>query len=331
MPRTRLRHGTLPVVMLVVVILWALAAVLMLTTTLINAYQIDNRVGVINNVLRPIDKDLDAVVLSNTTAELARQISRAADPLTSQLKVVDESVQAIDGSGKSILKNAQKINAAAKSVNSKVKSINSSVKSINSTANSINSNVRSIGSSLSSVGGKVSTINASARGIDASFGGTLSNVQSIDDSVSRANSQILTVLPTVRGIKGDTGTIRMLVPRITYNARAIEGNPLLLSNLQVLGLLGVVPSLPGNEPAARPNAGATDNIAQSQTATTQPAPQSSGGDSVIGGVIGGVGGLLNPAPVEEGSAPPREPSAPPAEAPVVSGTGGLLGSLLGGG
>ena len=45
-----LRPGLLPVIMLVVVIAWALFAVLMLTGTLISAQQIEDRVTVINAV-----------------------------------------------------------------------------------------------------------------------------------------------------------------------------------------------------------------------------------------------------------------------------------------
>jgi hypothetical protein len=319
-----LRHGTLPVVMLVVVILWALGAVLMLTTTLITAQEIQNRVGVINRTLHPIDKNLDAVALSTTTAGIAKEISKAADPLTGQLKIVDNAGWSIDRSAKSIMKNAGSINGKAKSINSKVKTINGSVLAINSTANSINSNVRSIGARLSSVGGNVSTINASARGIFGSFTGTLNRVYSIDKSVARANGQILQVISTVRGIKTNTGTIRALVPSIITNARAIEGNPLLLRNLGLLNLLGIVPA-PATPPVA---AQAKAQVpAAEQAAAVQPASQSPI-ESVVGGLVGG---LLGPPPAEE-SQPPSEqapPAAPPVE-DVEDGAGGLIGSLLAG-
>ncbi|HEV2769771.1 MAG TPA: hypothetical protein VGV40_06250, partial [Solirubrobacteraceae bacterium] len=51
----------LPGIVLVVVIVWALAAVLMLTTTLINAREIDDTIPLITNQTSPIDKDTDDI------------------------------------------------------------------------------------------------------------------------------------------------------------------------------------------------------------------------------------------------------------------------------
>ena len=87
----------LPGLMLVIVIFWALAAVLMLTGTLINAREIEDTVEVINGEVSStdgIDKDLDSVKELEQTRRTVASIRDAADPLTGQ---ADQIITAADG------------------------------------------------------------------------------------------------------------------------------------------------------------------------------------------------------------------------------------------
>src|SRR2546427_1792639 len=86
---------------LVGVVAWALGAVLMLTSTLVSAQQIDNRVHRITTIVTPIDHNLDSVNLTIETNRIAQEILTAAKPLPGQLDQVlatkiPESAASID-------------------------------------------------------------------------------------------------------------------------------------------------------------------------------------------------------------------------------------------
>jgi len=156
----------LPGLMLVIVIFWALAAVLMLTGTLINAREIEDTVEVINGEVSStdgIDKDLDSVKELEQTRRTVASIRDAADPLTGQADQIIAAATAINRSARSILSTAGSINSTAKSINSTVLSINASVNSIGASVVQINQRVNSIGASVTS-------INSLARSIDAAVG-----------------------------------------------------------------------------------------------------------------------------------------------------------------
>ncbi len=180
MPTRRPSLGTaplLPGILLVIIIFWALAAVLMLTGTLINAREIKDTVDVINSEVQPIDRDLDSVKLAGETVKISGRIDRAAKPLSGQLTQVNSAAQDINDSAKAILvtagsinRTAKEINGTATAINGTVTSINGNVVSINGTVNSIGANVSSIGSRVSSIGGSVGSINSRARTIRAGVG-----------------------------------------------------------------------------------------------------------------------------------------------------------------
>lgn len=203
------RPGVLPSLMLVIIILWALLAVLFLTSTLVSAGRIDNRVGVINDEVGPIDNDLDSVALAKTTGEISGGIDQAAAPLTGQLTETTNSVRSIDGSAKDILASAE--------------TINGTVKEINSTVLPINDNVNSIGAALTSVEGNVLAINESVNGINGSFTGVIDMVVSIDDRVAGINQRANVVTAQSQGIAANlTRLDEELVPDINFNAAAIR-------------------------------------------------------------------------------------------------------------
>ena len=158
--------ASLPGIVLVVVIVWALAAVLMLTGTLVNAREIENTLPLINAQVLPIDEDLDNVELAEETARLTERIRIAAAPLSDQADRIIVEARKIDRNAASILVTARSINGTAETINGNVLAINdtvgainSNVVSINGTVNSIGGNVQSINSRVSSVGADVATIN----------------------------------------------------------------------------------------------------------------------------------------------------------------------------
>ncbi|MDQ3587025.1 MAG: hypothetical protein M3375_01545 [Actinomycetota bacterium] len=229
----------LPGILLVVIIAWALAAVMMLTGTLTNAREIDKTLPLINSQVNPIDKDLDSVRLAARTGRLTTRIDRAAKPLSAQadriLSVaasIDGRVAGILGTAVSINETARSINGTVRSINSKVSAIHDSVISINNTVDSIHGNVLTINGTVSSIEGKVSTIGARVRAVfrsvgpvgatDRSIKGSVSRIlrtfrrlepetRSIDRGVAAINRRADRGVEGVRGLKSDFGPIRVLV------------------------------------------------------------------------------------------------------------------------
>ncbi len=207
----------LPGLMLVIIIFWALAAVLMLTGTLINAREIKETVDVINTQVGPIDRDLDNVKLAGETGRLTDRIRERADPLSGQLTKVLASARRINTSVQSILDTAGAINTTAKTINGTVVSINGRVTTIGGTVVSIHGTVDSIGGKVSSIGSvvrsilsKTGTVNASGNEINAqvdrilgSVSGINGKVVSIDRGVAAINQRASRAITGARGIKGD--------------------------------------------------------------------------------------------------------------------------------
>jgi methyl-accepting chemotaxis protein len=230
----------LPGLMLVIVIFWALAAVLMLTGTLINAREIEDTVEVINGEVSStdgIDKDLDSVKELEQTRRTVASIRDAADPLTGQADQIIAAAGSINRSARSILSTAGSINTTAKSINSTVLSINASVNSIGASVVQINQRVNSIGASVTS-------INSLARSIDAAVGpegatdstsinasvtrilrelrGTNAEVVTIDRGAAAINRRADRAINLARGIKSDFAGTRAGVDKIDAHANSID-------------------------------------------------------------------------------------------------------------
>ena len=205
----------LPGLVLVILIFWALAAVLMLTGTLINAREIDDTVDVINTQVSPIDEELNNVKVLEETTRSTTKILAAAEPLSGQADQIIGAAGRIDKNAKSILGTAGSINKTAKSINGTAKSINGTVKSINGTVNSIGSTVVSINGTVNSIGSRVSSINGLAGSILTSVGpSNATDATSIKASVGR-------ILGSLRDIDRDTKSIDPGVAAI--NLRASKG------------------------------------------------------------------------------------------------------------
>lgn len=105
---------------LVIVVGWALFAVVMLTGTTVAANQIDRRVDRIVNEVTAIDRDLDAVATTQSVNERASAILAAATPLTGELDDVITATAGIDDSAASIEDTVGSIRATAGGINERV-------------------------------------------------------------------------------------------------------------------------------------------------------------------------------------------------------------------
>jgi methyl-accepting chemotaxis protein len=236
----------LPGLVLVIVIFWALAAVLMLTGTLINAREIEDDVQIINNEVGPIDEDLNNVKLAAETNRIATRIKEAAVPLSPKLTEVISAARSIDKSAKEILSTAGAINETAGSINGTVRSINGSVTSINNKVVSIHGTVNSIGGSVDQIHGRVRSIfghvvnifstvgptNATDRSIRGNVRRILRTfvllnprVNSIDRGVAAINGRADRAAGLVAGLKGDFGPVNGQVVEINKHANSIDCSP----------------------------------------------------------------------------------------------------------
>jgi len=184
-------RGMAPVV-LVVLIAFALLAVLFLTGTLLAARSIDRSVNTaktgINPVVGEIGKDAKFIKEAKTIAETSGKILTAAKPLSKQLDAIEQTARTgIDPKLKSVLGQVGDINEVAGSINTNVLQIGSSVGAIQSSATSIGGNVGSINTSARSILRRARSINGSADLILSDGSAILSRVQSIDIRVADIN------------------------------------------------------------------------------------------------------------------------------------------------
>ena len=215
----------LPLIVLVVVIFWALAAVLMLTGTLVNAREIKDTVPVINKQVTPIDKDVDNVKLAQKTIQITKRIDTVAKPLTGQADRILTEAASIDGRVGSIL-------GTAVSINETVKSINANARSINGKVSAINSSVVSINDTVESIEGRALTINRTVTTID-------DRVASITAGVGSIGRRVGPVGATDRSIKGSVGRIFGNFRRLEPETRSIDNGVAAINRRASRGINGV--------------------------------------------------------------------------------------------
>jgi ABC-type transporter Mla subunit MlaD len=219
---------------LVGAIAWALGAVLLLSSTLVSAQQIDRRVDVIKHTVTPIDHDLDSVRLTGEIAATAAQIDAAGKPLPGQLDQVVQATGSIDTSAKSILASSESINRSVHSIDDSARSINENSRSINGTVRSINGTSHDIETTVRSVLSNSEGINASARGINDSFGAVLGLTESIKgpadvpsgtygDGFAGSSRRALRVITNVANIRSDLDRVLEVLPSIIKHAQSIDG------------------------------------------------------------------------------------------------------------
>ncbi len=147
---------------LVIVLAFALFAVIQLTRTTIAAEQIDDKVRVIVGEVEPIDEELNAVPILDEVDRSAREILTAAQPLSAQAGDVTTAAQSIDRTVSSILTNAT--------------SINGTVRGIGGTVSSLQPVVRSINDGVAAINGRADRVIALVRGIEGDTTNILAQV-----------------------------------------------------------------------------------------------------------------------------------------------------------
>ncbi|MBA3327601.1 MAG: methyl-accepting chemotaxis protein [Solirubrobacterales bacterium] len=194
--------------MLILIIAWALFAVMLLTGTLVAANRIDDDVAIIKPEVSDIGTDTDAIRLAARTARISSQIKDAAQPLTGELDQTLRAARRIDVEAKSILRGLRGVNSTAGQINTNVLSINGTVDEISSNAGAINANVRainrnalSINSSARAISSSTGSINQSVRSIRSRGSTILGRVRVIDASVAGINRRAI----TIRGVASSLG------------------------------------------------------------------------------------------------------------------------------
>lgn len=129
----RLTSPALPGIMLVILILWALTAVVFLAGILATANRIESRVNVINSALTPTAHKLTNLPILSDVANNANQIRDAAANLSPTVGRIADSAASIDKSLKSVNNTVPSINTSAKQIDASVSGIYRSVRSIAST------------------------------------------------------------------------------------------------------------------------------------------------------------------------------------------------------
>ncbi len=237
----------LPGIVLVVVIVWALAAVLMLTGTLVNAREIEKTLPLIKAQVFPIDEELDNVKLAEETARLTEKIREAAAPLSDQADRIIVEAKEIDRNAASILVTARSINETANTINGNVLAINDTVSAINSNVVSINGTVDSIGGSVFQINDRVSTVGGNVASINSRVGSVLAAVGTTnagDDGSIAAT--VDSILATFRTLEPETRSIDVGVAAINRRADAGIGSVGLIQGdlASVSTLVGRVPGDP---------------------------------------------------------------------------------------
>lgn len=176
---------------LIIVIAWALSAVLILTRTLVAAQEINNKVTSITANLAGSKQDTSYVSQLNKTEVTANSILTDAQPLTGQLEIVKNTAahiqQQVDGITPPVL-----------SINQTVHVIHDQVGTILATAQSINTTLTAIRNTQSSV------ILTDVVNIKADTTSIITNVHTIDANLCHANYGVaLGILSSGHG--GDPG------------------------------------------------------------------------------------------------------------------------------
>jgi hypothetical protein len=228
--------------MLVIVVLWALTAVIFLTGILAAANRINNRVGVINAALTPINSKLNTVPVLAKVSNTADQIREAAANLSPTIGRIVESASSID--------------STLKQVNDAVGPINKSAKAINGSVLEIHNSVSQIAPKLVTILGSATTINHHVHSIDGELAATLDNVYDIRSRVALVTGQADDIIRTAADIRGDTGFIRRVVGSapirgtINYDAYGIETTPILLRTLNAGYMKEMIAASARQDPAA---------------------------------------------------------------------------------
>ena len=179
---------------LIIVIAWALSAVLILTRTLVAAQEINNKVTDITSKLAGAKGDTSYVSQLNKTENTANSILTAAQPLTGQIAIIDSTAKHIDQQVDGITPPVQTINAT-------VHVIHDQVGAILATAQNINATLTAVRNTQSSV------ILKDVLAIKADTTSIVLNVQTIDGNLCHANNAGIGGLALHAGAGGDPSCV----------------------------------------------------------------------------------------------------------------------------
>ena len=222
------RRGLAPV-LLTVVIVWALAAVLMLTGTLLAARSIKKDVAVINPEVSDITTDTGFIEIALKVVNVSDDIAKSVKPLDQELQDTLAAAKTIDKTAKSILKKAGPINDVVKSINGNVTQINGTVNQISgnarailSNASAINSNAREINRSALGINSTAIGVNGDVRSIRQRAGSILETARDAEREVAGINTRAEGARRVALPIKADLDAVLGLVGSINSNANGID-------------------------------------------------------------------------------------------------------------
>ncbi|MEJ7784290.1 MAG: hypothetical protein WKF96_05750 [Solirubrobacteraceae bacterium] len=210
-------RGMSPVV-LVILIAWALLAVIFLTGTLLAARSIDRSVsGVTNRVgddgkpekniattVEEIGKEGKFIDEARKTVQISTAIRKAAAPLSASLgRTLQTADKGIDPKLKSILGKVGDINGVAGEINTTVLGIGGSVDTIFTSVVSIGDAVQSVDSDVANIRRSANEINGSARSILGNLSTILSVANNIDRNVKGINVTANNIDTTAKAILVD--------------------------------------------------------------------------------------------------------------------------------
>ncbi len=311
---------------MVLFIAFALVAVILLSSTVLTAIAINNKVKkTITPAVQGINSNLNSVPLLDKTNAMAGQILTAAKPLSNEAgqivsatSTINDSVGKINASANSINTNVKAIDGRVTSINGNLNQIDPAVSSINSTVNQINTNVGQINTSVSSIGSdanaisaSVGPINASVRGINGTFANLLpvtvdirgvsgkmaATSQGGGSGIAGINNRADAVINAAGLIKADTTTILGAVGTIKGKTGVINGVVVQIDanarNIQGAALLNITANNNFARRAANAGPAAAPTVAPKpavpSTINTNAVPLLNG----IAPVINGVAPLLN--------------------------------------
>ena len=165
---------------LIIVIAWALSAVLILTRTLVAAQEINNKVTDITSKLAGAKGDTSYVSQLNKTENTASSILTAAAPLTGQIAIIDTTARHIQGVFDGVVPTVVNINQTVHVIHDQVGTILATAQSINNTLTAVHNTQSSV------ILGDVQKIKADTSSI-------IINVQTIDSNLCHANNSTIAV------------------------------------------------------------------------------------------------------------------------------------------
>lgn len=246
---------------MVLFIAFALVAVIMLSSTVLSAININNNVAkTITPAVKNINSNLNAVPLLDQTNTIAGQILQAATPLSAQAGQIVSATDSINAKTTSIHAAAVSINGSVRSIDGHVGSINNQLGTIDTTVDAINGKVGTINVAVNSISSDVGAINASVQPINntvnnigatfASLNPVVTDIKGATDQSSSLtvngtgiygiNNRADKIIALVKPIQADTATIRSVVPQIDANAAAINNAPILASTTAILNVPAVL-------------------------------------------------------------------------------------------